>query len=55
MKRDKRELLDHVPMLVRVYGKWPSYIYLLLFTPLGRGLVGFAAAVLSVFIYRGLP
>lgn len=54
MKRDMGELLDHVPVLVRAYGKWPSYIYLLLFTPLSRGLLGFVAAALGVFIYRGL-
>jgi hypothetical protein len=22
------ELLDHVPVLVKAYGKWPSYVYL---------------------------
>ncbi|MDA9525418.1 hypothetical protein XI06_35185 [Bradyrhizobium sp. CCBAU 11434] len=31
------ELLDHIPMLVKAYGKWPSYVYLFvmsLWTPL---------------------
>lgn len=31
------ELLDHVPVLVKAYGKWPSYVYLFvisLWTPL---------------------
>ncbi|MGM4905904.1 hypothetical protein AB8B21_07515 [Tardiphaga sp. 866_E4_N2_1] len=31
------ELLDHVPVLVKAYGKWPSYMYLFvmsLWTPL---------------------
>jgi hypothetical protein len=46
MKRDLAELLDQVPVLVRAYGKCPSYVYLLLFTPFGRGLLGFDAAVL---------
>ena len=29
-------LLDHVPTLVKAYGKWPSYVYLLFATALGR-------------------
>jgi hypothetical protein len=27
-----RELLNHVPTLVRTYGKWPSFVVLLLAT-----------------------
>jgi len=32
-------LLDHVPTLVKAYGKWPSYAYLLFATALGRRVV----------------
>lgn len=27
-----RNVLDHMPMLVKTYGKWPSYVYLLFAT-----------------------
>jgi hypothetical protein len=29
-------LPNHVPALVKAYGKWPSYAYLLFATALGR-------------------
>ncbi|MEH2483603.1 hypothetical protein V1282_006960 [Nitrobacteraceae bacterium AZCC 2146] len=32
MEQEMVELLDHVPMLVRAYGKWPSFIYLVFVT-----------------------
>jgi hypothetical protein len=32
-------LLNHVPALVKTYGKWPSYAYLLFATALGRRVV----------------
>jgi hypothetical protein len=30
--RDLGQLLDHVPALVKAYGKWPSFAYLLFAT-----------------------
>jgi hypothetical protein len=30
--RNLGELLDRVPSLVRIYGKWPSFAYLVLAT-----------------------
>jgi len=52
MKRDMGELLDHVPVLVRAYGKWPSYVYLSLFTPLSRGLLGTLAVIVGLVLLR---
>lgn len=54
MKRDMGELLDHVPVLVKAYGRWPSYIYLLLATPLRRGLLGALATILALIVYHRL-
>jgi hypothetical protein len=31
-ERPMRHILDHVPALVKTYGKWPSYLVLLLAT-----------------------
>jgi hypothetical protein len=28
MREDLGQLLDHVPELVKAYGKWPSFAYL---------------------------
>jgi hypothetical protein len=39
MKRDMGELLDHVPVLLRAYGKWPSYCYLVMATALQSKIV----------------
>jgi hypothetical protein len=33
------ELLDHVPVLLRAYGKWPSYCYLVMATALQSKIV----------------
>ena len=55
MKREIEELLEHVPMLARVYGKWPSYIYLVMFTPLSRGLLGAVATIAGLIVYHRLP
>ncbi len=54
MKREIEELLEHVPMLARVYGKWPSYIYLVMFTPLSRGLLGAVATIAGLIVYHRL-
>jgi hypothetical protein len=54
MKRDMGELLDHVPQLVKAYGRWPSFVYLLLFTPLSRGLLGAVATIAALVIYHQL-
>jgi hypothetical protein len=45
------DLLDHVPQLVKAYGKWPSYLYLLLATSTGRRVIfgGCALLILKVF------
>lgn len=40
------ELLDHVPVLVKAYGKWPSYVYLFaisLWTPFVVAAASFLA------------
>ena len=34
------QLLDHVPELVKAYGKWPSFAYLLVATVRGVALAG---------------
>ncbi|KZD22804.1 hypothetical protein A4A58_28100 [Tardiphaga robiniae] len=54
MNRDMGELLDHVPLLVKAYGRWPSYVYLLLFTPLSRGLLGAMATIAALVVYHQL-
>jgi hypothetical protein len=46
-----KNLLDHVPTLVRAYGKWPSYAYLLVATVLIRGIVP-AGIVLAATHWR---
>lgn len=48
------ELLQHVPILVKAYGKWPSYVYLLLATPMSRGLLGVVATIAAYIIYHRL-
>lgn len=48
------ELLEHVPVLVKAYGRWPSFVYLLLFTPFSRGLLGALATIIAIIVYRGL-
>jgi hypothetical protein len=42
-----RALLEHVPTLVKTYGKWPSFIVLLLATA-----HGIAALALVVVLYH---
>ena len=46
--RDLDVLLDHVPQLVKAYGRWPSFLYLLFAT--ARGII---AAAILVEIYKG--
>jgi hypothetical protein len=38
--KDLEQLLDHVPVLVKAYGKWPSFAYLLVATVRGVVLAG---------------
>jgi hypothetical protein len=38
--KDLGQLLNHVPVLVKAYGKWPSFAYLLLATVRGVALAG---------------
>jgi hypothetical protein len=39
-----RDVLDHMPMLIKTYGKWPSYAYLLFATACPA--LAFALAIL---------
>ena len=36
-----RELLNHVPSLVKTYGKWPSFVVLLLATTQSAAALAF--------------
>lgn len=44
---DLGELLDHVPTLVKAYGKWPSFLFVIFATALTSRLV-LAAIVITL-------
>ena len=54
MKQDMGELLDHVPALVKAYGRWPSYLVILLCTPSFRGVLAASGALFALVLYRRL-
>jgi hypothetical protein len=53
MERGMVELFDRVPMLVKAFGKWPSFIYLILVTLLRpRLFVVISAAYFAAYYHR---
>ncbi len=40
-----RDLLNHVPTLVRTYGKWPSFVVLLFATAQGIAALAFVVVL----------
>jgi hypothetical protein len=40
-----KDLLDHVPTLVKTYGKWPSFVVLMLATTQGIGALVFVVVL----------
>jgi hypothetical protein len=50
---DMGELLDHVPQLVKAYGRWPSFLYLIFATAVAhRRRVIFAGSLMGLVILR---
>ena len=45
-----RDLLEHVPTLVKTYGKWPSFVVLLF--AIAQGTVALALTVLLHHLLR---
>jgi hypothetical protein len=54
MKKDMGELLDHVPVLVRAYGKWPSYCYLVMATALQSKIALLFGSIAVGLLYKSL-
>ena len=50
---DMGELLDHVPQLVKAYGRWPSFLYLIFATAVAhRRRVTFAGSLIGLVVLR---
>ena len=45
---DFKDLLEHVPHLVKTYGKWPSYAYLYFATAMAHRIT-FGALLLALY------
>jgi hypothetical protein len=41
----KKDLLNHVPVLVKIYGKWPSFMVLMFATTQGIGALVFVVVL----------
>jgi hypothetical protein len=52
MAGDMNDLLTHVPKLVKAYGRWPSFLYVVFATVVahrGRVIAGSALLILGFF------